>query len=73
MPGSRCTCFGSRPVWHVGIDKTRVESEEVEEAARRLAEAAGTDPEGYAASVAAAGREAFVRFITYRPSDEERA
>src|SRR5699024_9166496 len=38
---------------------------------RRLAEAAGTDPEGYAASVAAAGPEAFVRLITYRQSDEE--
>ncbi|WP_289018276.1 penicillin-binding transpeptidase domain-containing protein [uncultured Ornithinimicrobium sp.] len=61
----------ARPVWHVGIDKTRVEAEEVDESARRLAEAAGTDPEGYASSVAAAGPEAFVRLITYRQSDEE--
>ncbi|MGD8199123.1 penicillin-binding transpeptidase domain-containing protein [Ornithinimicrobium sp. W1679] len=61
----------ARPVWHVGIDKTQVGAEEVEESARRLAEAAGTDPEGYAASVAAAGPEAFVRLITYRQRDEE--
>ncbi|WP_431473199.1 penicillin-binding transpeptidase domain-containing protein [Ornithinimicrobium sp. W1665] len=61
----------SRPVWHVGIDKTQVGADEVEESARRLAEAAGTDPAGYAASVAAAGPEAFVRLITYRQSDEE--
>lgn len=59
----------ARPVWHIGIDKTRVEAEEVEESARELAEAAGLDPDGYAASVAAAGPEAFVRLITYRQSD----
>ncbi|GGK71326.1 penicillin-binding transpeptidase domain-containing protein [Ornithinimicrobium pekingense] len=59
----------TRPVWHFGIDKTRVEAPEAEQSARALAQAAGLDPEGYAASVAAAGPEAFVRLITYRQSD----
>ncbi|TQM91278.1 cell division protein FtsI/penicillin-binding protein 2 [Ornithinimicrobium humiphilum] len=58
-----------RPVWHIGIDKTLVEPEQAESAARALAEAAGLDPEAYAASVAAAGPEAFVRLITYRQTD----
>src|SRR5690606_24742147 len=53
----------------IGIDKTLVEPEQAESAARALAEAAGLDPEAYAASVAAAGPEAFVRLITYRQTD----
>ena len=59
----------ARPVWRIGIDKTRVEGEQVADAARDLAEAADVDQDTYAASVAAAGPEAFVELITYRQSD----
>lgn len=59
----------ARPVWRVGIDKTRVEGEQVADAARDLAEAADVDQDTYAASFAAAGPEAFVELITYRQED----
>lgn len=60
----------ARPVWRIGIDKTKVEEEQAVAAARSLAEKADADPETYADAVAAAGPEAFVELITYRQSDQ---
>jgi len=58
-----------RPVWRIGIDKTRVTPEETDAAARGLAAALGADPEAYAAQVAAAGERAYVEAIVVRDGD----
>lgn len=59
----------ARPVFRVGIDKTRVAAAEADAAARGLAGALGLDPEPYAAQVAAAGEKAFVEAIVVRQDD----
>ncbi|RMI04642.1 penicillin-binding transpeptidase domain-containing protein, partial [Cellulomonas triticagri] len=59
----------SRPVFRVGIDKTRVAAAEADGAARGLAAALELDPEAYAARVAAAGEKAFVEAIVVRAED----
>jgi cell division protein FtsI/penicillin-binding protein 2 len=58
-----------RPVWRIGIDKTRVTPEETDAAARGLAGALGLDVEAYAAQVAAAGEKAYVEAIVVRDGD----
>ncbi len=58
-----------RPVHRIGIDKTRVTAAEWDGAARGLAQALGTDPDAYAAQVAAAGEKAFVEAIVVRDND----
>ena len=59
-----------RPVWHVGVDKTRVtDAAGQATAAHALAAALHLDPTGYAAAVAAAGPKAFVEAITVRQGD----
>lgn len=58
-----------RPVWRVGIDKTRVAPEETDAAARGLAAALGLDAEAYAGQVAAAGEKAYVEAIVVRDGD----
>ncbi len=59
----------ARPVYRIGIDKTRVAAEEADGAARGLAAALGMDPEAYAAQVAAAGEKAYVQAIVVRADD----
>ncbi|WP_454050640.1 penicillin-binding transpeptidase domain-containing protein [Cellulomonas sp. Marseille-Q8402] len=59
----------ARPVFRVGIDKTRVEAAAADGAARGLASALGLDVEAYAAQVAAAGEKAFVEAIVVREGD----
>lgn len=59
----------SRPVFRIGIDKTRVPAAEADPAARALASAVGLDVEAYAAQVAAAGEKAFVEAIVVREGD----
>lgn len=59
----------SRPVFRVGVDKTRVLPAEADGAARGLATALGLDVEAYAAQVAAAGEKAFVEAIVVREGD----
>lgn len=59
----------SRPVYRVGIDKTRVPAAEADGAARALAAALELDVEAYAARVAAAGEKAFVEAIVVRAED----
>lgn len=59
----------SRPVFRIGIDKTRVAGADADAAARGLAAALGLDPEAYAAQVAAAGEKAFVEAIVVRADD----
>ncbi|MBD8044578.1 penicillin-binding protein [Arthrobacter sp. Sa2BUA2] len=55
-----------RPVWRVGIDKTRLESAELESSAAALAGFLELDPAAYTAQVLASGPEAFVEAITLR-------
>jgi cell division protein FtsI/penicillin-binding protein 2 len=59
----------SRPVFRIGIDKTRIPAEQADGAARGLAAALGLDAEAYAAQVAAAGEKAFVEAIVVREDD----
>lgn len=59
----------SRPVFRIGIDKTRVPAEQADGAARELAVALGLDADAYAAQVAAAGEKAFVEAIVVRDDD----
>lgn len=59
----------SRPVFRIGIDKTRIPAEQADAAARELAGALGLDADAYAAQVAAAGEKAFVEAIVVREDD----
>jgi cell division protein FtsI/penicillin-binding protein 2 len=59
----------SRPVFRIGIDKTRVPAADADGSARELASMLGLDPEAYAAQVAAAGEKAFVEAIVVRADD----
>ncbi|QZN87710.1 penicillin-binding protein [Cellulomonas sp. C5510] len=59
----------ARPVYRIGIDKTRVTAQEADGAARGLAAALGMDAEAYAAQVAAAGEKAYVEAIVVRADD----
>ncbi|SDU66069.1 penicillin-binding transpeptidase domain-containing protein [Jiangella alkaliphila] len=58
-----------RPVYRVGIDKTRVDATLAPTSATALAEVVGVDPAGLAARVEDAGERAFVDAITLRESD----
>ena len=60
-----------RPVWRIGIDKTRLAGEQATTASRDLAEAAGLDEDAYSDRVTSAGPEAFVELITYRQDDPD--
>ncbi|MDM7830040.1 penicillin-binding transpeptidase domain-containing protein [Cellulomonas edaphi] len=60
-----------RPVWRVGIDKTRVDAADTKAAARALATALEMDPAAYAKQVAAAGPKAFVEAIVVRDGDPD--
>jgi len=55
-----------RPVYEVGIDKTKIPPEQAADSARALAELVKIDADGYAAQVAASGPQAFVLAITLR-------
>lgn len=58
-----------RPVYRVGIDKTRIDAGEVEQAARELADVVDVDADGLAERAEAAGDKAFVEAITLREAD----
>ncbi|MHA7294949.1 penicillin-binding transpeptidase domain-containing protein [Arthrobacter sp. HLT1-21] len=55
-----------RPVLRVGIDKTRLDDDQLASSATDLADLVGVDPAGFAARVAEAGPEAFVEGIVLR-------
>ncbi|GGC79473.1 cell division protein FtsI [Tersicoccus solisilvae] len=55
-----------RPVVRVGLDKAKVPAAQQDRAARAIAAAVDIDAAGYAATVKAAGAQAFVEAITYR-------
>ncbi|NTW40755.1 MAG: penicillin-binding protein, partial [Cellulomonadaceae bacterium] len=55
-----------RPVAHLGLDKTKVAAADVDASARQIATVLGVDPEGFAASAAAAGEKAFVEALVVR-------
>lgn len=59
-----------RAVMRVGIDKTRVEPEAMEEAARRLAATVNVNADNFVARLQAAGPEAFVEAIVVRHDHE---
>ena len=58
-----------RPVYRVGIDKTRVDATLAPDSATALAEVVGVDPAGLAQRVEGAGERAFVEAITLREAD----
>lgn len=58
-----------RPVLRLGVDKTRVDAAGQPDAARRVAEVLGLDPEAYAGRVAAAGERAFVEALVVREAE----
>ncbi|MFC8922979.1 penicillin-binding transpeptidase domain-containing protein [Cellulosimicrobium sp. NPDC057127] len=58
-----------RPVYRLGVDKTRVDASAWDGAARALAGVVGIDPEEFAQRVAGAGGKAFVEAITVRTED----
>ncbi|TDD66737.1 penicillin-binding protein [Jiangella aurantiaca] len=58
-----------RPVYRVGIDKTRVDAALAPESATALAEVVGVDAAGLAERVQNAGERAFVEAITLREAD----
>lgn len=58
-----------RPVYRVGIDKTRVDAALAPDSATALAGIVGVDPAGLAQRVEAAGERAFVEAITLREAD----
>lgn len=69
LAGDGSAIVQPRPVWRIGIDKTRVAPEGQDAATRALATALGMDPEAYARRVAAAGERAFVEAIVVRQDD----
>ncbi|MGO1228365.1 MAG: penicillin-binding transpeptidase domain-containing protein [Brachybacterium sp.] len=62
--------YGELPVKVLGLDKTQLEEDEQEGAARDLAGLLGTDPDRYAQAVADNGPEAFVPALTIRVEAE---
>jgi cell division protein FtsI/penicillin-binding protein 2 len=55
-----------RPVFRVGIDKTKVPAEQADASARAMAALIGVDAEEYAKQVAASGPQAFVEGLVLR-------
>lgn len=55
-----------RPVFRVGIDKTKVPAEQADASARAMAGLLGLDVEAYAQQVAASGPQAFVEGLVLR-------
>jgi len=56
----------NRDVFNVGIDKMNCPDDQMDAAARQLAQAVGIDPDAYAQQVANGGPSQFVIAITYR-------
>ncbi|GAA3651283.1 penicillin-binding transpeptidase domain-containing protein [Microbacterium marinilacus] len=59
-----------RPVGRFGLDKTRIEAEQVGDSAERIATAVGIDPAAFRATAEAAGTEAFVEALVVREGEE---
>lgn len=62
--------YGPREVTVLGLDKTQIDEDDQEAAARELAELLGTDADRYAQTVADHGPEAFAPALTIRVEDE---
>ncbi len=58
-----------RPVMRIGIDKTRVSTEQAPDSARALATLVDIDPDSYAKAVKQAGSKAFVEAVVLREAD----
>src|SRR5699024_701130 len=61
--------YGPHAVKVLGLDKTQIDEDEQEDAARELAGLLGTDADRYAQTVAEHGPEAFVTAVTIRGGD----
>jgi len=61
----------ARDVYRIGIDKTFVGADELDAAARGLAQALDLDADAYAARVQSAGAKAFVEAIVVRTTDAD--
>ncbi len=61
----------ARPVERIGIDKVRVDDDDLRSSARELARAVGIDPPDYVSAVEQAGPEAFVEAIVLRQPEAE--
>ncbi|MBK0331754.1 cell division protein FtsI [Brachybacterium sp. MASK1Z-5] len=60
--------YGPREVRVLGIDKTQVDADQQQDAAKKLADLLGIDADTFAASVKSAGEKAFVPALTIRES-----
>ncbi|WP_152351409.1 penicillin-binding transpeptidase domain-containing protein [Brachybacterium subflavum] len=60
--------YGPREVRVLGIDKTQVDADQQQDAARKLADLLGIDADTFADSVKSAGEKAFVPALTIRES-----
>lgn len=69
LDGDGAPLVTERPVYRIGIDKTRVAPDAQSTSAQQLAELLGVDAERFAERVASAGDEAFVEAITFREAD----
>ena len=69
LDGDGAPLVTERPVYRIGIDKTRVAPDAQSTSAQQLAELVGVDAERFAERVASAGDEAFVEAITFREAD----
>ena len=66
LAGDGTAIVWNRPVFNVGIDKTKVSGDQQAASARALATLVGIDPDAYAKQVANGGPQQFVVAITYR-------
>lgn len=66
LDGSGTELMMERTVARVGLDKSRLEADEVADAARRVAAVAEVDEDAFVARAEAAGEKAFVEAITLR-------
>ena len=62
----------NRAVVRIGIDKTKVDAEQAEASATKLAKLVDIDAKAYVKKVAGAGDDAFVEAITFRADDDGR-
>ena len=69
LAGDDTPIITERTIRRYGLDKTKVDEDEVESAAKKIAEAAGVDPGSFTDRALAAGPKAFVEAISVRPED----
>lgn len=71
LDGDQAALTDERAVLRIGIDKTRVAPDQLEDSARRLADALGVDANRFVERIGAYGPEAFVEAISLRHDAEQ--